>query len=363
MSTEAMTAAPIRLWLIAGAVTALLLYVLRDALMPFAAGIILAYLLDPLARRMERLGLSRLAASLLILIVFIVCLISALLVVVPILAKQLFALVDRVPEYIARLQAFAAEKSGPLLERFGGGQPLPDVQKSLGDALKQAGGWAAALLSSLWSQSQAVIAVLSLLVITPIVAFYVLADWQRMIALIDNCLPRPQAGAIRAIASDIDGAIAGFIRGQSLVCLFLALWYAIGLMLVGLNYGLLIGVAAGLLSFIPFAGSAAGLLVALAVGFSQFWPDWTQVALVGAVFASGQFLEGNILSPKLVGKSVGLHPVWLMFALFAFGSLFGFTGLLLAVPLAATAGVLARHGLKHYKASPLYGGAPAGPNG
>ena len=358
MSGERLIPKPVAAWLLIGLAAALLLYALRDALMPFAAGVIIAYLLDPLASRLERLGLSRLAASLLILMIFLALLIGALLAVTPLLVKQAFALIEGLPGYVQRLQAFAAEKAGPVLQRFGGADALSEAQRPVADVLKQAGGWAAAFLSTLWTRGQAVASVLSLLVITPIVAFYVLADWKRMVALIDSYLPRAEAPAIRVIARDADKAIAGFVRGQSLVCLFLAAFYAIGLMLIGVNYGLLIGIASGLLSFIPFAGSVAGLLVALAVAFGQFWPDWTPVALTAGVFAAGQIIEGNILSPKLVGQSVGLHPVWLMFALFAFGSLFGFAGLLIAVPLAATLGVLVRHGLRRYRESALYGTEP-----
>jgi predicted PurR-regulated permease PerM len=168
---------------------------------------------------------------------------------------------------------------------------------------------------------------------------------------------------VRQLAREIDGAIAGFIRGQAVVCFLLGTFYAVGLTLIGLNFGALIGMSAGLLSFIPFVGSLTGLILSVGVAIVQFWPDWTWSVATLAIFAAGQFIEGNILSPKLVGASVGLHPVWLMFALLAFGSLFGFVGLLLAVPLAASIGVLARYALSRYLASPLYhGGAASHPD-
>jgi predicted PurR-regulated permease PerM len=177
-----------------------------------------------------------------------------------------------------------------------------------------------------------------------------------MVATVDSWLPLSQRDTIRLIARDIDSAIAGFIRGQAMVCLILGGFYAIGLSLIGLNFGVLIGLTAGMLSFIPYVGSITGLILSVGVAIVQFWPDWTWIVATLGVFAFGQFVEGNILSPKLVGASVGLHPVWLMFALLAFSSLFGFVGLLLAVPLAAAVGVIARYGLARYMDSPLYRG-------
>jgi predicted PurR-regulated permease PerM len=199
-----------------------------------------------------------------------------------------------------------------------------------------------------------VIGVFALLVVTPVVAFYILVDWDRMIGSIDAWVPVRNRETVRRLAREINQAIAGFIRGQALVCLILGTFYAVALAAIGLNFGALIGMTAGFLSFIPYVGSLTGLVLSLGVAIVQFWPDWTMIAATLAVFGVGQFVEGNILSPKLVGHAVGLHPVWLMFALFAFGSLFGFVGLLLAVPLAAAAGVLVRFALSHYLASPLY---------
>ena len=203
----------------------------------------------------------------------------------------------------------------------------------------------------------ALLNLVSLLFVTPVVTFYMLRDWDRMVATVDSWLPLSQRDTIRVIARDIDSAIAGFIRGQAMVCLILGGFYAVGLSLIGLNFGVLIGLTAGMLSFIPFVGSITGLILSVGVAIVQFWPDWTWIAATLGVFAFGQFVEGNILSPKLVGASVGLHPVWLMFALLAFSSLFGFVGLLLAVPLAAAVGVIARYALGRYMDSPLYRGS------
>ena len=165
-----------------------------------------------------------------------------------------------------------------------------------------------------------------------------------------------QRETVRSLARQIDRSIAGFIRGQSAVCLLLGTFYAVGLSMVGLNFGLLIGLVAGLISFIPFVGSLTGLVLSVGVAVAQFWPEFTPIALVVGIFFVGQFVEGNFLQPKLVGDSVGLHPVWIMFALFAFGYLFGFVGMLLAVPLAAALGVLARFAMRQYLTSSLYTG-------
>jgi predicted PurR-regulated permease PerM len=181
-----------------------------------------------------------------------------------------------------------------------------------------------------------------------------LTDWDRKVTRFDSWHPRHQVDTLRGLAREMDDAMAGFIRGQAVVCLLLGLFYAVGLSIANLNFGLLIGLAAGLLSFIPYVGSFIGFVLSIGIALVQFWPNWTHIVLVAAIFALGQFIEGNFLSPKLVGNRVGLHPVWLMFALFAFGYLFGFAGLLMAVPLAAAVGVLTRFALRKYLSSPFY---------
>jgi predicted PurR-regulated permease PerM len=344
-------------WLAALAIFVALIWLLRDVLMPFAAGLVLAYLLDPLADRLEKWGLGRLGATLLILVLFVTLFIGLLIVVAPLLATQMMAFIDKVPGYVTRLQALLTEQGGPLLERVGGEKVLQDLQKSLGDVVGQGMTWLGRFLTSLWSGGQALIGIMSLLVVTPVVAFYLLLDWDKMVAKMDSWVPVDQRDTVREIAGDIDTAISGFLRGQTLVCLILGGIYAVGLFALGLNFGILIGISAGILSFIPYVGSLLGLFVAVAVAVAQFWPDSTMVGLVLLVFVIGQFIEGNILAPKLVGETVGLHPVWLMFALLAAGSLFGFLGLLLAVPIAAAIGVLIRFALKQYLGSPLHGGS------
>lgn len=347
-------------WLVALALMALGLWVLRDVLLPFVAGLALAYLLDPIADRLERLGLGRLGATLLILGLFVLGFVLVLVLLAPIVFNQVGSFIANMPGYATRLQRLALEYGQPLVERVGGPESLKELEASVGDFVTQGAGWLAAFLRSLWSGGQSIVSVIALLVVTPVVAFYLLVDWDHMVEAVDSWLPRAHRDTIRMLFGEINDAIAGFIRGQTAVCLILGTFYAIGLSIIGLNFGVLIGLSAGLLSFIPYVGSLTGLLLSVGVAIVQFWPDWWMVAATFGVFSVGQFIEGNILSPKLVGASVGLHPVWLMFALLAFGSLFGFVGLLLAVPLAAAVGVLARFALRRYLQSSFYsGGIPA----
>jgi predicted PurR-regulated permease PerM len=351
-------------WALILLATILLIWLLSGILLPFAAGIALGYLLDPIADRLERIGLSRLGAALLMLVVFTIAFGLTLILLVPILMHQLTAFVGALPGYVAKLQQLATAESSRLTEGFGaqvldtlglgGGLSPADLQKSVGDIVGQAVQWVGAFVRSLVSGGTALIGIISLLVVTPVVAFYMLLDWDRMIATVDRLIPPRNRADVHAIAHDIDRALAGFVRGQSLVCLFLGLWYGLGLSLVGLNFGLLIGLSAGLLSFIPYVGSLTALILSAIVAIVQGWPQWKLLLLTLAVVLSGQFLEGNVLSPKLVGASVGLHPVWVMFALLAFGSLFGFTGLIMAVPVAAAAGVILRYLVRRYHASDLY---------
>lgn len=357
-------------WVLLVGAIALSLYLFSGVLMPFVAGIALGYLLDPLAGRLEKLGVNRLGAALIILAGFIAFLVVVLLIFVPVLGRQLAALAGALPQLIAKLQALASNGGDRLTESWVGellnkagigvGTGSSELQTTLQDSLGEAARWSIAFLKSLITGGAALIGLLSLLVVTPVVAFYILVDWKRMIATLDGLVPLRHREEVRFLARDIDRALAGFLRGQSLVCLFLGLWYAIGLSLIGLNFGFLIGISAGVLSFIPYVGSLTALIVSAVVALVQGWPDWKLLVMALGVVISGQFLEGNILSPKLVGASVGLHPVWLMFALLAFGSLFGFTGLIIAVPLAAALGVLLRFATRRYHASPLYLGQDLG---
>jgi predicted PurR-regulated permease PerM len=344
-------------WIGALAVFVLFVWILGDVLLPFVAGMALAYFLNPLADRLEELGLPRLAATLVVLGAFILIFVLAAMVVFPLLGSQLFAFIQRIPEYFRQLQdLIVTEENQDWIRRMIGNDSL-DLRKSVGDIVGQGAIWAGTFVQGIWSGGRALLSVIAILVITPIVTLYMLLDWHHMVDKVDSWLPRQHRETIRRLARDIDAVIAGFIRGQALVSLILGTFYAVILTLVGLNFGLLVGFAAGLLNFVPYLGSTTGLLLAGGVALAQFWPDWVWVVAVMGLFLFGQFVEGNFLQPKLVGDRVGLHPVWLIFALFAFGYLLGFVGVLVAVPLAAAIGVLVRFALRQYLASPLYTGA------
>jgi predicted PurR-regulated permease PerM len=356
----------IAFWVGALVMLGLFLHLLGGAVTPFALGIALGYLLDPIVQRLERLGLNRLGASIVILVAFVVASTMIVILVAPILGGQLVGFMQRLPSYVVRLQALAVDQGNGLLERYGGpwrtwlgiNNPLSadQIQRSVGDLVAQGAQWLLNAVRSLASGGAAIFSFLSILIVTPVVAFYMLVDWEKMLATIDGWAPLDHRDAIRRIAGEINHALAGFLRGQALVCLTLGLWYGIGLTLIGLDFGFLIGMVGGLLSFIPYLGGIIALVVSLGVAIVQGWPSWNLFFLALLVVGVGQFLEGNVLAPRLVGKSIGLHPVWLMFALVAFGDLFGFVGLLIAVPMAAAIGVLARHLLALYLVSPVYRG-------
>src|ERR1700730_3014861 len=312
----------------------LMLWLFSGVLLPFAAAFGLGYLLNPVVDRLERLGFNRVGATLLLM---------AFLRVAP---GSVFIFV---------LSRLSREYGLVLMDRLGlGNKSGGALASATNDLVAQAAQWAASFLKSLLTRGEALISLISLLVVTPVVVFYMLLDWDKMIATIDGLVPLRHRETVRELAREIDTAMAGFMRGQALVCLFLGAWYGIGLSLIGLNFGLLIGITAGILSFIPYVGSLTALILSSTVATVQDWPQWRLLAMSVGVFLIGQFLEGNILSPKLVGESVGLHPVWLIFALLAFGSLFGFTGLITAVPFAAAAGVILRFAVRRYRESNLY---------
>lgn len=357
------------LWGLAFAFVVAIFYFLSSVLAPFIAGIALGYLLDPVADRLQRAGLSRLGAALLILTVFLFLLTAVIILIAPVFSRQLVGFIDSLPGYLTTLQGllatlgekFTGEFANKVYQKLGLGTPNTpfDVQKYVSDIASEAARWAASFLTSLVSGGAALVNVVAVVVITPVVAFYILLDWNKMLASLDALVPPRHRAEVHAVARDIDKALAGFLRGQALVCLFLGLWYSLGLSLIGLNFGFLIGVSAGVLSFIPYVGSITAFVFSIIVAIVQGWPDWRLPATAIAVVSGGLFLDGYVLSPRLVGGSIGLHPVWLMFALLAFGALFGFTGLLVAAPVAAALGVVLRFIVRRYRESPLYRGAPS----
>jgi predicted PurR-regulated permease PerM len=322
---------------------------LRDVLLPFVAGMGVAYLLDPVVDRLERIKVGRGLATLIVLVAFFLIALGAMFLLFPLIQAQVTTLSRVAPEYLQRLE----REFQPLITIITDKVQNGEAQAKLPDIAGKLLGWLAGLVGSVISGGLAFANLLSLLVITPIVSFYLLRDWDKMVGRIDSWLPHAQADTIREQMRLIDKTLASFVRGQGTVCLVLGLFYAIGLSMAGLDFGLVIGLFAGLISFVPFVGTIVGGLLSVGLAIAQF-PGWEMVAVVAAIFVAGQVIEGNFLTPNLVGEAVGLHPVWVIFALLAGGSLFGFVGVLLAVPVAAIVGVLARFGLQRYLASPLH---------
>jgi predicted PurR-regulated permease PerM len=348
-----MMARQVRFWLIGFLLLFVALYFLRSILLPFVAGMAIAYFLDPLCDRIEKLGCSRTWATTIVTAFFLLVVVALAAILLPPLETQLVEFIGALPSYI---QTFTA-KLGPLLKALRSHLPAsaaPNMSDITG-YLGRIAGWGADTLGTVLSGGFALANLLSLIFITPIVTFYLLRDWDKITMKIDLWLPRDYAGEIRDQLKEIDRTLAGFARGQATVCICLALYYGLGLSLIGLNFGLALGLIAGVLSFIPFIGSFTALFGSIGLALVQFG-TWQGVAMVVGLCAVGQVIEGNFLTPKLVGDRVRLHPVWVIFALLAGGALFGFVGLLLAVPVAAVCGVLARYGLRHYLESRIYRG-------
>ncbi|NVO54526.1 AI-2E family transporter [Rhodobacteraceae bacterium B1Z28] len=343
----------LRYWGVASVVFVLILWALGDVLLPFVIGGAIAYFLDPVADRLEKLGLSRMAATGVITVVGLIGFALAILMVVPALVTQLIDLVDVMPSLFQELRGFIEKQFPSILDRESSSHQF---LVSLGETLKSKTG---DVLQSVVASLGSAINVVVLLVIVPVVTVYMLLDWDRMIARIGKLLPRDHAPTIKRLAAEIDGVLASFVRGMGTVCLILGTYYAVALMIVGLQFGLIVGFIAGLVTFIPYLGALIGGSLAIGLALFQFWGDWAQVGLVAGIFALGQVTEGNFLTPKLVGSSVGLHPVWLLLALSVFGALFGFVGMLIAVPVAAALGVLARFATSVYLDSRLYTGLEA----
>ncbi|WP_372841262.1 AI-2E family transporter, partial [Phaeovulum sp.] len=337
-------------WGIALVVLLAVLWGLGSVILPFLTGGALAYFMDPVADRLQRLGLNRIAATTLIAVLLSTIFVVIGLLVLPSLIQQTVQLVETAPAIAARLQAFLTERFPGIMDE---GSVLRDTLTAIGEAVKARGG---ELVQRALTSALSLINALVFIVVVPVVAFYMLLDWDRMVAKIDGWLPRDHAPVVRQLARDIDKVLAGFVRGQVSVCLILGSYYAISLMLAGLQFGLVVGAIAGAITFIPYVGALIGGALAIGLALFQFWGQWVSIAIVIGIFALGQFLEGNIISPKLVGSSVGLHPLWLIFALSTFGSTFGFVGMLVAVPFAAVIGVLARFGIQRYQGSRLYQG-------
>ncbi len=339
-------------WIVGFAVFLAAVFILRGILLPFVAGMAVAYFLDPACDRLEALGCSRSIATTLITACFFVLVALAFVLVTPLLHAQFVAFAERVPAYLDALDKAAAPAMAFLVQ-YTDVDSGTELRQALSGYSTDIVRWATRLLGRLLSGINALAGLVALVVITPIVTFYLLRDWDGIVTRIDRWLPRAQADTIREQAVLVDKTLAAFVRGQAIVCLLLGVFYAVGLSIVGLEFGIIVGFSTGLISFIPYFGMLLGFLVGTGMAIAQFG-ELVPVLLVAGVFVVGQFIEGNFVTPRIVGKSVGLHPVWIIFALLAGGALFGFLGVLLAVPAAAVIGVLTRFLLSSYLASALY---------
>jgi len=340
----------IRIWTVAAIALLAVLWLLGDIILPFVLGGAIAYCLDPIADFLERIGLGRALATTVITLAAILVFTVMGLAVAPTAVNQATALAEAAPKLAEDLQTFLSENFPAMMDRS---SVVRQSLEALGELVRSKGG---ALIDGLVLSALSLLNILLLAFIVPVVAFYLLLDWDRMVVNLDRLLPRDHAPTIRSLALQVDRTLAAFIRGQGTVMLILAVFYGSALMLVGLDFGLIVGVTAGLLSFIPYVGAIVGGGLAIGLAFFQFWGEWGWIGAVAAIFFAGQLLEGNFLTPKLVGDSVGLHPVWLIFALSVFGSLFGFVGLLVAVPVTAALGVLVRFMMEQYMQGRLYRG-------
>lgn len=346
-------------WIGLLAALVLVLWVFRGILLPFVVGAALSYLLNPLVNQLQRWGVNRAWATTIVLLSVITIVVSIFVMFVPLVGQQIIGLIQRLPQYVSDLQALFARWS-PEINAWLGPERAAQLQASINDLARQALGFIATLPGELVNIGLTGAAVIGFTVLTPVVAFYLLLDWEGMIHGIESLLPKDHKGEIDTILEDIDKSMAGVIRGQGGVLLIDAAFYATALSLIGLNFGLVVGLIAGLMSFVPFVGFVLGFGLSVGIAIVQFSGDLLMVGIVAGVFLFWQFIEGNILYPKLVGSSININPVWMMFALLALGAVFGFVGLLLAVPMAAIASVLVRFGVRKYKESALYLGSVGG---
>ena len=339
-------------WIVAGALGALavLLWLLAGVLLPFVLGAGFAYLLDPVVRRVERARIGRPASVAFVVLTALAAVAAILVVLLPPAIEQVVEAVRGLPDAVDRLRrALATALPGATAEQ----EIVDGLIETLRQRAESASGQA--LLGAL-SGGRALLDILGLAIVTPVVTVYLLLDWRRVVEGAGGLIPPRHRPTVRELAGQVDRVVAGFLRGQLTVCAILGAFYAGALSLIGLEFGLVIGLASGLLAFIPVVGTAIGGILSVGVAIAQFYPGLVWVAAVAAIYLAGQLVEGNFLTPRLVGREVRLHPVWLIFALSAFGALFGVLGVIIAVPAAAAIGVLTRHALARYRESALFRG-------
>jgi predicted PurR-regulated permease PerM len=339
-------------WLLGFLLFGTFMYMVSDILLPFVVAMIVAYFLDPVADKLENMGISRSIATLGITSIFFIVVILVAVMIAPVLYDQLISMFKKVPEYIKIANEKVLPKFSAILEQIDP-NAIDKAKESVNEISSYAFKFITSLMSNVWSSGLAVVNILSLLFVTPIVTFYMLRDWDKLLIKVKGWLPDDNKKVIIEQAKEIDKTLSGYIRGQTNVCLILGAFYAIGLSLTGLEFGFAIGLATGILSFIPYVGLLFGSAIGMIIAILQFG-NLLDVSIVAAIFIIGQVIEGNFITPKLVGDKVGLHPVWIIFGMMAGATMFGFLGILLAIPITAVIGVLVRFSLSLYLKSSFY---------
>lgn len=349
------------IWIGIAVISLFVIYTFRGILLPFVLGFLLAYILNPLVNLVERSRLNRGWSAALVVVIVIAIIVGIMVLVVPLVIQQTVGLAGRLPGYVNALRQLANEWM-PQLTAWLGAERVAQFETSLTDWLNNLPSLATTATVYITQSGLTVLSIFAVIIVGAVVAFYLLLDWRAMVDEVESLLPLSRKQEVSQILADIDRSMSGVLRGQGSVVLFLAIYYATALSVTGISFGFAIGLITGLISFIPFVGFFTGFVLSMIIATVQFWPNGWSILLVLAVFLVGQFLEGNVLYPKLVGSSIGINPVWFIFSLFAFSSLFGFVGLLLAVPLSAIAAVLARFAVQKYRQSQLYLGHHPGPD-
>lgn len=345
-------------WLAVAGAVLWLVSLLAPILTPFAMAALLGWLGDPLVDRLEKQGRSRALGVSLVFLLMTLILVLALLILVPMIERQVVTLIESWPRAQAWIMGTAIPwveaRTGYEVSQWLDPQRLIEWFKS---HWQQAGGVAATFMAYVSRSGLTFVLWVVNIVLVPILAFYFMRDWDVLVERIASMIPRDHIATVTRLARESDEVLGAFIRGQFLVMLAQGVFYAIGMSAVGLKLGLLIGMIAGLISFVPYLGATIGLLLAIIAALVQSGMDWTLLLMVGAVFAAGQLLESYVLTPRIVGDKIGLHPVAVIFSVMAGGQLFGFLGMLLALPGAAVVNVLLRYAHERYRASRLYAGA------
>lgn len=331
------------------------LYAISGIMLPFVAGILVAYVLNPLATLLERYKLPRIISTTILILTFFLSIGGVLTFAFPFLKHELLRLAVQIPDYSERFYTTLAPHI-ETLSQYIDQKNIEMIKTTASSYVGDMVTWGLKLIAGLFTNSLALANLISLIILTPVVAFYLLRDWPKLVHSIESLMPKEYRNSIKGLMMNINKTLKGYIQGQLMVCLTLGLYYAICYTFLGLDFSITVGLMAGILAFIPYIGFFIGATAAIGIALAQF-SEWTSIGYVTLILGVGQLVESNYLTPKLVGDRVGLHPVWIIFALLTGGYFFGFLGLIIALPVAATIGVLVRFFIQKYKESVYYLGA------